>query len=187
MRYTRASSIVRFGVVALIAGQLGGCATARGITRGAGTALGAAGALALLVAFEPSCDPDEELCPNDEPYYEEDTIETRAVIAASGGAAVVLGGALVAASSAPKRKARKRAPAAPVPARAAVAAPAPDPNAAAIRALVQKRCVPAGGIDLRVSSSAEEPLPELPACEISGLDQPSRAPVAPDSGAPPAR
>lgn len=187
MGYTRACLVVRFGTLALIAAQLAGCATARDVTRGAGTALGVAGALALLVAFDADCDPDQELCPDDEPYYEEETLETRAVIAASGGAAVVIGGALVAASDPPKRR-RKRPASQPAPVpRAAVATNAPDPaRALTMRELIEKRCVPQGGIDLRVSAKPDVPRPPPPTCEANAPaqvpDEPG-APVAPGSGA----
>jgi hypothetical protein len=178
MRYRRASWIVRFGLIALIAGQLGGCAAARDVTRGAGTAIGVVGALALLIAIDPNCDPDEDICANDEPYYEEDTLEARAALAAGGGAAVLLGSGLVAVAKAPKKR-KRRPPPAPQPPPVAAPANAPeDARSRALRELIEKRCVPEGGIDLRVPAHPGDPRTPPRECEASG---PARAPDSPDA------
>jgi hypothetical protein len=150
-------------LVALVSTQLMACATARDVTRGTGTTLSGLGALAVILAMTPNCDPDLSTCPNDEPYYEEDTLETRAAIIAGGGAAMLVGGGLVAVAQPPKK--RKRRPA-PKPAPPLVSAqPPPSPDARKMRELIEKRCAPEGSIDLRVPNEPDQAHAPVPPCD----------------------
>lgn len=162
MRYRNAWSGVRFGLIALACAQLAGCATARNVTRGAGATIGGLGALVVMLALSPDCDPDTAMCPNDEPYYEQDTLETRTALIAGGGVAMLVGGGLVAVAQPPKK--RKRPAPTPVPP-TVTAAPPPSPAVRQMRALIEKRCGPKGSIDLRVPQASSEPRAPLPPCD----------------------
>jgi hypothetical protein len=152
----------RLGLVLLVSAKLTACATARDVTRSAGATLSGIGVLAVFIAMSPSCDPETDDCPNDEPYYEEESLDARAALIAGGGAAMLLGGGLVAAAQPPKKRKRP----APKPAPPAVTAPAPPtPAARQMRALIEKRCAPKGSIDLRVPNDPAEPRAPLPACD----------------------
>jgi len=162
MGYSRAWSATRWGLVALVSMQLTACATVREVTRSTGATLGGLGALAVFIAMSPSCDPETDDCPNDEPYYEEDSLDARVALIAGGGAAMLLGGGLVAAAQPPKK--RKRPAPRPAPAVVAVQPP-PSPSARKMRALIEKRCVPKGSIDLRVPNAPGAPRAALPPCD----------------------
>jgi hypothetical protein len=162
MGYKRARLATRWGLVALVSMQLTACATVREVTRTTGTTLGGLGALAVFIAMSPSCDPDTDDCPNDEPYYDEESLDARVALIAGGGAAMLVGGGLVAAAQPPSRRKRPL----PKPAPPVVSAQPPEtPGARQVRALIEKRCVPQGSIDLRVPSAPDEPRSTLPACD----------------------
>jgi len=153
---------MRFGLIALACVQLAGCASSRSVTRGAGATIGGLGALVVMLAISPDCDPDTDVCPSDEPYYEEDTLETRTALIAGGGVAMLVGGGLVAAAQPPKKRRRPLPKPAPP---AVIAQPPPSPAARQMRALIEKRCAPKGSIDLRVPHDPAEPRASLPVCD----------------------
>jgi len=160
MRYRSAWSGIRFGLMALACGQLAACTA--GATRSAGATIGGLGALVVMMAIDPDCDPDDgDLCPNDTPYYEEETLETRTALIAGGGVAMLVGGGLVAAAQPKKRKRAAPKPAPP----AVTVQPPPSPGARQMRALIEKRCAPEGSLDLRVPQDPAEPRAPLPPCD----------------------
>jgi hypothetical protein len=163
---------MRFGSIALIAAQLGGCATASDVSRGTGATLAVLGAFALLASV-PTCDfDDEELCADDQPPYDEDTAEERAVVAAGGGAAILLGAGLVAASTPPKKKNKRRAPVKPVAPRVAAPSPPPSKHSQSMHELIEKR-----GLEVHIPREPSE----LPRVQPFELSAPAQEPAAPDA------
>jgi hypothetical protein len=153
--------VLRIAVAVLVL-QLSGCATTRTITRGTGSAIGALGALSMMFALSPLCDTEEECEAECAEQLDEEELQARGILLASGGAAVLVGGGLVAVSSVPKKKRRLSAQVvAPPPQNAR---PPATQSGQAMRELIEQRCIPEGGLDLRVPLQNGKPRAPLPPC-----------------------